>query len=108
MNPTVPAADDVWHTLATILDPEFGISIVDLGLIYSVECTDRQVHVVMTLTTPTCPSGSWIHEGVQAALRRLPAVESARVDLVFEPSWTPEMLSADARRDLGWPAENSP
>jgi metal-sulfur cluster biosynthetic enzyme len=97
----------IWQSLATILDPEFGISIVDLGLIYSVECTEGKAHVVMTLTTPTCPSGAWIHGGVEQALRALPAVQDVRVDLVFEPVWNPTMLSGDARRHLGWPEEEA-
>ena len=102
MNATSVDPDTVWQALASIPDPEFGISIVDLGLIYSVECTEGNVHVVMTLTTPTCPSGGWIHEGTQAALRQLPGVKSVRVDLVFDPQWNTAMLSDAAREQLGW------
>jgi metal-sulfur cluster biosynthetic enzyme len=105
MNDTALDTETVWRALATILDPEFGINLVDLGLIYSVECADQNVRVVMTLTTPTCPSGGWIHEGVQETLRGLPGVQSVDVQLVFDPAWTPEMLSADARRQLGWSGE---
>lgn len=92
----------VWNTLASIPDPEFGINLVDLGLIYSVEVADGDVHVVMTLTTPTCPSGSWMYDGVKAAVEALEGVRALKVDLVFEPAWTPEMLSAAAREQLGW------
>jgi metal-sulfur cluster biosynthetic enzyme len=102
MNATLPSTEAVWQTLATILDPEFGVSIVDLGLIYSVECSGDTVHVVMTLTTPTCPSAAWIHGGVEHAVRQLPQVKDVRVDLVFDPQWTPEMLTANARQQLGW------
>jgi metal-sulfur cluster biosynthetic enzyme len=91
-----------WQTLASIPDPEFGINIVDLGLIYSVECAGGNVNVVMTLTTPTCPSGSWIHEGAKAALTAMPGATNVRVDLVFEPPWNTGMLSENARRELGW------
>lgn len=97
--------DLVWKTLTGILDPEFAISIVDLGLIYSVECENGFVYVVMTLTTPTCPSGAWIQGGVDSAIRQLAGVRDVRVDLVFDPPWTPEMLSAEARRQLGWDAQ---
>jgi len=97
--------ETVWQRLASIFDPEFGISIVDMGLIYSVACADGNVGVVMTLTTPMCPSGAWIHEGVENAVRQMPGVKNARVDLVFEPPWNTEMLSADARRQLGWHSE---
>lgn len=92
----------VWQALASILDPEFGISIVDLGLIYHVDCPGNDVHVVMTLTTPACPSGGWIHEGVRTALQSVPEVKDVRVDLVFEPPWSTDMLSAKARQQLGW------
>ena len=105
MRETIPDASAVWQTLATVLDPEFGISIVDLGLVYSVECGEGDVHVVMTLTTPTCPSGSWIHQGVEQVLRAMPGAREVRVDLVFEPPWSTAMLTADARRQLGWKEE---
>lgn len=102
-----PDASAAWRALSAILDPEFAISIVDLGLIYSVECTEGNLHVVMTLTTPTCPSGSWIHQGAEQALRALPGAREVRVDLVFEPPWNTAMLSAEARRQLGWSDEQS-
>ncbi len=99
--PTVPTVETVWRTLATIPDPEFGLNIVDLGLIYDVACAGSEVRVVMTLTTPTCPSGGWIHEGVRAAIVQLPGVTAANVDLTFEPPWSPEMLTPAARAFLG-------
>ena len=92
----------IWDALAAIPDPEFGINLVDLGLIYSVECTGTEVAIVMTLTTPTCPSGSWMYEGVKAAVAQVPDVSSVKVDLVFDPAWSPEMLSESARVQLGW------
>ena len=105
---TDPLLDNatVWRALESIPDPEFGINIVDLGLIYSVECSDGNVKVIMTLTTPTCPSGGWIHEGVQTALRHLPGAKNVQVDLVFEPPWNTAMLTDAARRQLGWKTES--
>jgi metal-sulfur cluster biosynthetic enzyme len=91
----------IWQALSAILDPEFGVNIVDLGLIYGVDCVDGQVTVVMTLTTPTCPAGVWIHEGVRLALAGLPCVKKSEVNLVFDPPWSPERLSDNARRQLG-------
>lgn len=92
----------VWDTLRTIPDPEFGINIVDLGLIYSVECSEDGVIVVsMTLTTPNCPSGGWIYEGAKDALSRLPGAKTVSVAMVFDPPWSPEMLSESAQRELG-------
>lgn len=93
---------DVWRVLESIPDPEFGINIVDLGLIYSVECSEADVKVVMTLTTPTCPSGGWIEDGVRAALEGMEGVKNVRVEVVFDPAWNTAMLSARAREQLGW------
>ena len=94
--------DQVWETLRGIPDPEFGVNIVDLGLIYDVHCgDDGTVHVVMTLTTPSCPSGGWIYEGAKEALVRLAGAEHVDVKMVFDPSWTPAMLSESAQRELG-------
>lgn len=97
-----PEPAQIWQKLAAILDPEFGINIVDMGLIYSVDSENASVHVVMTLTTPACPSGSWIYDGVEQAVRAIPGVESVKVDMVFEPMWTPDMISEEGRRELGW------
>lgn len=103
MSTTIVDSKTVWEALSAIPDPEFGVNLVDLGLIYSVECAEGgQVSVVMTLTTPTCPSGSWMYEGVKAAVQAIPGVTEAKVDLVFEPLWSPELLSPEARKQLGW------
>ena len=107
MTDTLPCDADVWRVLQTIPDPEFGISIVDLGLIYSVSCTALEIRVVMTLTTPTCPSGGWIHAGVEAALQQLPGARKVQVALVFEPAWNPAMLSDAGRRQLGWSGDTA-
>ena len=99
-----PDSDAVWTALRSIPDPEFGINIVDLGLIYSVECKDGDIAVTMTLTTPACPSGGWIHEGAKQALTALTGAKKVEVAMVFDPPWTTAMLSDEARRQLGWPA----
>jgi metal-sulfur cluster biosynthetic enzyme len=91
----------VWDALRSIPDPEFSINIVDLGLIYSVECNEGELNVTMTLTTQSCPSGDWIYEGVKVALASLPGVTNVNVTMVFDPVWTPDMLSESALRQLG-------
>ncbi len=100
MTTTLDAAA-VWEALRGIPDPEFGVNIVDLGLIYSVECRDGEIAVTMTLTTPSCPSGGWIYEGTRQALAGLPGAKKVDVAMVFDPQWTPEMLSESAQRQLG-------
>ncbi len=96
-----PDSSAVWEVLRSIPDPEFGVNIVDLGLIYSVECNDGGIAVTMTLTTPGCPSGGWICEGAKAALAGLPGAKKVDVAMTFDPPWTPEMLSESAKRQLG-------
>lgn len=101
MKPSIDP-EEVWKTLSTIPDPEFGVGIVDLGLIYDVRVEGACIHVAMTLTTPSCPAGSMIFSGVKAALEAMPGVEEAKVELVWEPRWTTDMITAAGREHLGW------
>ncbi len=94
--------ESVWSALKTIPDPEFGINIVDMGLIYSVETAENNVHVIMTLTTENCPSGAWIYEGAKTAIQSLEDVGEVQVDMVFDPPWTTDMLSDYGKAQLGF------
>jgi metal-sulfur cluster biosynthetic enzyme len=86
-----------------VYDPEFGVSIQDLGLIYeTVLGDDGTVTVVMTLTSMYCPAGDVIVEGVKSAAEGVPGITRAEVRLVWDPLWTPELLSPAAREQLGW------
>jgi metal-sulfur cluster biosynthetic enzyme len=96
------------RVLATIPDPEFGLSITDLGLIYDVRIEEPAVTVQMTLTSPGCPAGGMIVDGVHAAVSAVPGVERVQVDVVWDPAWTPARLTPAAREHLGWPAEEEP
>lgn len=87
---------------ASVADPEFGVSVSDLGLIYDIAIEGGAVVVAMTLTSAYCPAGDVILGGVQAAAQRVPGVASVDVRLVWEPGWTPEMVNAEGRRQLGW------
>ena len=95
--------DVVREHLRTIVDPELGINIVDLGLIYGVEVQEAgKVKVSMTLTSPACPLGAVIQGQVHAALTKLPWVKEPKVELVWSPRWDPrQMASEDARMELG-------
>ena len=98
------AASDprVLQALRQVVDPELGINIVDLGLVYGSEVRDGQVHVAMTMTTPAFPMEELLMEMVHAAiLRELPEARSVEVDLVWEPAWKPEMMSPSAKAQLG-------
>ena len=96
----------VWDALKTCYDPEIPVNIVDLGLVYdlSIEQTPaggRQVEIKMTLTAPGCGMGPVIAEDARAKIAALPGVESARVHIVWDPAWTPQMISGDGRKVLG-------
>ena len=97
-----PVLADVRAACASVADPEFGVSVDDLGLIYDITITGHAVVVAMTLTTPHCPAGDVILNGVRAAVERVPGVASVDVCLVWDPGWTPEMVSPRGRQQLGW------
>ncbi len=94
--------EQVMDALREVYDPELGLNIVDLGLVYGVDIADNQVNVTMTLTTPGCPLHNTMARGAEMAVRRLPGVESATVRVVWDPPWTPERMSETARQQLGW------
>ncbi|HTU41733.1 MAG TPA: iron-sulfur cluster assembly protein [Candidatus Aquilonibacter sp.] len=100
--------EDVMNALRSCYDPEIPVNIVDLGLIYRVSFTpaeddkDKQdVKIEMTLTAQGCPEHVNISAQVKSRLEQLPGIREANVDVVWTPAWTPERLSADARKQLG-------
>ena len=95
-------APELWQQLSTVYDPELGVNLVDLGLVYALDTHDGEVHVEMTLTTPGCPMSDSMPEAVERALMVVPGVAHVEVDLVWEPRWVPEMMSDRAKRELGW------
>ena len=93
---------EAWQQLESVYDPELGINLVDLGLVYRLEVKAGMVSVEMTLTTPGCPMGDSMREAAERALLMIPGVSRVTVDLVWEPPWEPEMMTERARRELGW------
>jgi metal-sulfur cluster biosynthetic enzyme len=89
------------ETLKQVIDPELMVNIVDLGLIYSVNQTDRKVDVEMTLTSPACPAGPQIVQQAKMALERLDDVDEASIRITLSPPWTPDRMTDDARDMLG-------
>jgi radical SAM protein len=87
------SAPDVMQALATVLDPELGMSIVDLGLVYDVRIRNGAVAITMTLTAPGCPIHDVMPEWVRTAVLRVPGVEAVDVTLTFEPPWTPDRMA---------------
>ncbi len=90
--------------LSDVIDPELGVNIVDLGLVYevTVDC-GGVVEIEMTLTTPGCPLGGFLEDQIRACLTVLPQVSDVSVRLVWDPPWEPEAMSDAAREQLGWP-----
>ena len=91
----------ILEALREVIDPELGCNIVDLGLIYSVVIQDGKVSVVMTLTTQGCPMHESIRWGVETALLGLEGVESAEVEVVWDPPWHPSMMTEFGRAATG-------
>jgi metal-sulfur cluster biosynthetic enzyme len=91
----------VLETLRQVVDPEIDCNIVDLGLIYGTRIEGRKVTVKMTLTTPGCPMHESIAFGVKNALRNLEAVEEAEVEIVWDPPWSPSMMTDYGRARVG-------
>lgn len=99
--------EQVWDELRTCYDPEIPVNIVELGLVYKaelerVEGAGTSVFVEMTLTAPGCGMGQILTDDVEEKLRRLPGVADVRVDLVFDPPWSPQHMSEAARLELGF------
>ena len=95
--------DDIREALKTVEDPEAGMSIVDLGLVYGIRIDAGRVHVDMTMTSPACPVAPYIVDESIAAIRAI--VEEGtdvQVDLVWEPMWTPDLMSPEAQSRFGW------
>lgn len=94
--------DKIIEKLRQCLDPELGINIVDLGLVYSVNVEGSHVHVLMTLTTPGCPLDSYFTRDITTKLKSIKGVSDVAVELTFEPPWTPTKMSEESKDLLGF------
>ena len=88
--------------LQGVIDPELGVNIVDLGLVYGAQMVDGVAHILMTTTTPACPIGSYLRDEVRWALLRIDRVLDVEVELTHEPPWSPDRMSEEAKDQLGW------
>jgi len=95
--------DEIRKALRLVLDPEVGLNIVDLGLVYGVEAHEGLVRIRLTMTSAGCPMHGMISQQAASAIRaNVPGVREVEVELVWEPAWTPERMSSEARVMLGW------
>lgn len=98
-----PDAEAIRSALRLVMDPEVGMNIVDLGLIYKIECEPGKVYIEMTMTSPACPLADMILDDIDSVLDpMLPPEVDIRVELVWDPPWTPERMAPEAREHFGW------
>jgi len=99
-----PATEEtVREALKHVMDPELGVNIVDLGLVYDVEISqDGKIYIEYTLTTMGCPIGPLIEHQMQSFLENVPGVTSIEAEMVLRPPWSPEMMSEEAKAALGY------
>ena len=101
--PAMPDAEQLRQVLRSVVDPEVGINIVDLGLVYGIELTPGEVKITLTMTSPACPMSDLVIADVEEAVRqRVSEAVQVNVDLVWNPPWDPSKMSDKARSTLGW------
>ncbi len=98
----MPTKDDVIEALHAVEDPELGMDIVELGLLYDVEVEGPKVKVIHSLTSMGCPAGPMIQEDIQSVASQLAGVENVEIELTWDPPWTPDRMSDDAKFILGF------
>lgn len=99
----IPTEEEVRFYLRNVIDPEVGMNIVDLGLVYGVTITDNKLQIDLTMTTPACPMSEMILDDARHALKGLmPDGADIDLNLVWEPPWTPDMMNEHARQYFGW------
>ena len=97
-----PETEPLWDALRAVVDPELHMNIVDLGLVYEVGLAEGAAHCRMTLTTPGCPYGPYLLHMVDQALKTAPGVSDAEIEVVWDPPWSPEMMTEEARLEMGF------
>jgi metal-sulfur cluster biosynthetic enzyme len=97
----MPTREEVFEALRQVEDPELGMDIVELGLLYDVEVRGQSVKVTHSLTSMGCPAGPMIQEDINRVAGEIPGVEDVDIELTWDPPWTPERMSDDAKFILG-------
>jgi metal-sulfur cluster biosynthetic enzyme len=98
----MPTKEEVLEVLRTVEDPELGMDVVDLGLVYEVEVEDSKAKVLYSLTSMGCPAGPLIAGDMDGAIRQVEGIEDVELELTFDPPWTPDRMSDDAKFILGF------
>jgi metal-sulfur cluster biosynthetic enzyme len=98
----MPTKDEVLEVLRTVEDPELGMDVVDLGLVYEVDVEESTAKVLYSLTSMGCPAGPLIAQDMESAARQVEGIENVELELTFDPPWTPDRMSDDAKFILGF------
>ncbi|MCO5315904.1 MAG: metal-sulfur cluster assembly factor [Solirubrobacterales bacterium] len=99
---TMPSEEEVYEALEDVIDPELGLDFVSLGLVYDVEIEAPDVYVTFTLTTPACPIGPQVSVQMKEFVSALDGVRDVYPKMIFDPPWSPEMMTEDAKFALGF------
>lgn len=103
MNEFLEKEEQVLRMLKTVFDPEIPVNIYDLGLIYRIDLQDNGVCVIdMTLTAPSCPAADFLVEDIRQKVGSVDGISEVQVNIVFEPEWTKDMMSEEAKLELGF------
>ena len=98
----MPTVDDVEEALTNVIDPELGLDFVELGLVYDIGVEGEEVFITFTLTSPGCPIGPQVTEQMEEFVGELDGVREVKTNMTFNPPWTPDMMSEDAKFALGY------
>jgi FeS assembly SUF system protein len=102
-NPFLETEEGVVRMLKTVYDPEIPVNIFDLGMIYKIEVTsEKEVNIDMTFTAPNCPAADFIMEDVRMKVESVEGVKGVNINIVFDPPWDKDMMSEEAKLDLGF------
>ena len=101
-SPDTVTSERLWAALTEVMDPELGISITDLGLVYGIDIDCGRVTIEMTTTNPLCPLASYLERQIEQCLSPIAGIDAIAVRVTHTPRWTPEMMNDAARHQLGW------
>jgi metal-sulfur cluster biosynthetic enzyme len=96
-----PTTEKVVNALKDVIDPEVGLNLIDLGVIYDIQIEGPRVKIKMTATSPFCPLKDVLENGVRCAVFQIPGVDAVDIEFVFDPLWNPNLISEEGRRRLG-------
>ena len=100
-NEFLKTEEEIVKMLRTVFDPEIPVNVYDLGLVYKIDINEGVVTIDMTLTAPNCPAAEFIVEDVEMKVKSVEGIKEAKVNIVFEPEWNSDMMSEEAKLELG-------